>query len=244
MPEEEFDASGVFDDAYLYFFADRLEEHSDADVDLIWDLLEFEPGMRVLDLACGHGRIANRLAQRGCRVTGLDTTPVFLERARADADARGVSVEFVHGDMRDLPWPGRFDRIVNWLSAFGFFDDSDNRKVLVQAAAALAPGGRFVIETVNYPRLVQDRVTSVVTERERDLVVDRHQLDPLTGRNHINRVVVRDGHTRRVRFFNRLVTFPELRDWLGAAGFPAVDGYGEDGRPLTVEHRRMIAVAH
>ena len=36
--------------------------------------------------------------------------------------------------------------------------------------------------------------------------------------------------------------FPELRDWLRAAGFAAVAGCGEDGQPLTAENRRMIVV--
>jgi 2-polyprenyl-3-methyl-5-hydroxy-6-metoxy-1,4-benzoquinol methylase len=53
--------------------------------------------MEVLDLACGHGRIANRLTQRGARVTGLDATPLFLEQARRDAAARGVEVDYVSG---------------------------------------------------------------------------------------------------------------------------------------------------
>ena len=69
-------------------------------------LLDLEPGMEVLDLACGHGRIANRLTQRGARVTGLDATPLFLEHARRDAAERGVEVDYVAGDMRSLPWPG------------------------------------------------------------------------------------------------------------------------------------------
>ncbi|HYT26287.1 MAG TPA: class I SAM-dependent methyltransferase, partial [Actinomycetota bacterium] len=43
------------------------------------------PGMDVLDVACGHGRIANRLAEHGCPMTGLDATPAFLDRARRDA---------------------------------------------------------------------------------------------------------------------------------------------------------------
>jgi 2-polyprenyl-3-methyl-5-hydroxy-6-metoxy-1,4-benzoquinol methylase len=49
--------------------------------------------MEVLGLACGHGRIANRLAARGCRVTGLDATPLFLDLACRDATDRGVAVE-------------------------------------------------------------------------------------------------------------------------------------------------------
>jgi 2-polyprenyl-3-methyl-5-hydroxy-6-metoxy-1,4-benzoquinol methylase len=55
--------------------------------DLVWRLLDLEPGIKVLDLACGHGLMANALATRGCQVTGLDSSPVFLEGARGDAAA-------------------------------------------------------------------------------------------------------------------------------------------------------------
>ncbi|HEX6472348.1 MAG TPA: methyltransferase domain-containing protein, partial [Streptosporangiaceae bacterium] len=128
MTDRVFDVEGVFGDDYLRFYAEQLEERADADADLIWRLLDLEPGMEVLDLACGHGRIANRLAARGCRLTGLDATPHFLELARADAADRGVAVSYIDGDMRSLPWEdGRFDRVINWFTAFGYFEDAGNR---------------------------------------------------------------------------------------------------------------------
>jgi 2-polyprenyl-3-methyl-5-hydroxy-6-metoxy-1,4-benzoquinol methylase len=94
--DSAFDTEGLFDDDYLYFYATRDPggELSDAETDLIWHLLDLEAGMAVLDLACGHGRIANRLAARGAEVAGLDVTPRFLELAREDAAARGVEVEW------------------------------------------------------------------------------------------------------------------------------------------------------
>jgi cyclopropane fatty-acyl-phospholipid synthase-like methyltransferase len=56
----------VFDpDDYLYFYSLRLTpERNDQDAERVWRLLDLAPGMTVLDLACGHGRIANRLAER------------------------------------------------------------------------------------------------------------------------------------------------------------------------------------
>jgi SAM-dependent methyltransferase len=243
MSVPEFDAQGVFDDDYLYFFADGLAERSDAETDLIWRLLDLQPSMEVLDLACGHGRIANRLAERGCNVTELDATPLFLQRARADADALGVTVDYVHADMRDLPWRDRFDRIVNWFTAFGYFDDAASKQVLAQAASALKPDGRLAIELNNYPLLMRGYLPSVVHERNGDLVVDQHRLDPLAGHSIVTRTVIRGGTTRQTRFFTRLFTFPELRDWLLSAGFRTACGYGEDGNPLTAEHRRLITVA-
>ena len=95
-----FDREAAFDEDYLYFYADLLTpDRTEAEVELVWKLLALESGLELLDLACGHGRIANPLAERGVRVTGLDATPLFLELARADAAERGVEVEYVEGGL-------------------------------------------------------------------------------------------------------------------------------------------------
>jgi cyclopropane fatty-acyl-phospholipid synthase-like methyltransferase len=52
-----FEFSEVFDEDYLYFYAPHLEAVSDAHAETVWRLLDLEPGMEVLDLACGHGRM-------------------------------------------------------------------------------------------------------------------------------------------------------------------------------------------
>ncbi|GAA2833368.1 SAM-dependent methyltransferase [Nonomuraea rubra] len=243
MSEPTFDAENLFDDDYLYFFADHLDARSDAEADLVWRLLDLRPGMDVLDLACGHGRISNRIAQRGCRVTGLDSSRVFLERARQDAEALGVAVDYVHGDMRRLPWTGRFDRVVSWFTAFGYFSDCDNQRVLAQAAATLRPGGKIAIDLNNYAAVARTYQRSTVVERDGDLVVDRHHLDLLTSRNIVDRTIIRDGRTRKVPFFARMFTFTELRGWMLAAGFTTVQAVGADGAELTIDSRRMIVVA-
>jgi SAM-dependent methyltransferase len=255
-----FDAAGMYDEDYLHFFAapqgvSEVATHGPTTpgvgssgeevAELIWQLLDLRPGISVLDLACGHGDLANRLAARGCRVTGLDSSAVFLDRARTDAAAGGVSVEYVAGDMRHLPWTGCFDRVINWSTAFGYFDDDTNRAVLAQIVRALRPGGRLAMELDNLTAFLASHVPSrVVAAREGgDMLVDRYHLDALTGRFEAERTIVRGGRTRRVTFVKRLFGFPELRDWLLAAGFATVTGYGEDGRPLTADHRRMITVA-
>jgi hypothetical protein len=74
------------------------------------------------------------------------------------------------------------------------------------------------------------------------MLVDRHHLDPLTGRFEVERTVVRDGRARRLTFVKRLFAFPELRDWCTAAGFTDVTGYGEDGQPLSIDHNRMVVI--
>jgi len=255
-----FDAAAMYDEDYLHFFAaprgasefaahgpavPGADSPGEAVADLVWRLLDLRQDMSVLDLACGHGALANRLAARGCRVTGLDSSPVFLDRARADAAAAGVDVEYVTGDMRDLPWTGRFDRVINWSTAFGYFDDATNRAVLAGIARALRPGGRLAMDLDNLMRFLTSYAPSrvVAVRDDGDMLVDRYHLDALTGRFEAERTVIRGGRARQVRFLKRLFGFPELRDWLLASGFVSVAGHGEDGQPLTADHKRMIVVA-
>lgn len=244
MSEPTLNPGEVFNEDYLYFYEPQLSEASDAQVEVIWRVLELEPGMEVLDLASGHGRIANRLAERGTRVTGLDATSLFLEQARLDAAARRVDVEYVEGDMRELPWEeGRFDRVISWFTSFGYFDDEGNRRVLREAYRVLRPGGALLIESNNLAELLGRWLPSVVVERDGDLSIDRSLFDPTTGRATTNRVLMRGGRTRRFSFSVRMFVAVELRDWLLDAGFVDVNFYDGEGRQLTAQGRRMITIA-
>ncbi|MEV6841989.1 methyltransferase domain-containing protein [Actinoplanes sp. NPDC051411] len=257
MTADLFDATAMYEEDYLHFFASlqggppthgpvvgTAYPGASAAADLVWRLLDLRPGAEVLDLCCGHGALANELAARGCRVTGLDSSEVFLARARADA---GTEVEYVPGDMRRLPsdWTGRFDRIVNWTTAFGYFDDDVNRGVLAEIARVLRPGGRVAIDLDNLPKFLASYTPSRITAAlpNGDMLVDRNHFDPLTARFEVERTVLRDGRARKLTFVKRLFGFPELRDWLTAAGFTDVSAHGEDGEPLTIAHNRMVVTA-
>lgn len=234
----------VFGEDYLYFYdAVLTDEVSDAQAERIWRLLELAAGVEVLDVPCGHGRIANRLAARGARVTGIDADPLFLERARADAEARGVDVEYVQGDMRTLAWERRFDVVLNWFTSFGYFDDAANRAWLREARKALRPGGRLALELWNRDAFARNWLPVTMSERDGDLQVERHHLDLLSGRAETDRFIVRGGRVRAVHFSVRFFTFTELRDWLLDAGFSSVAVSGHEGEPLDLQVRRMVVVA-
>lgn len=80
--------------------------------------LPLQPGMRMLDVACGAGQIAIPAARMGVRVTGIDLAPNLVEQAQQRAQAAGVRVEFEQGDAEALPYPdGAFDIVVSLIGA-------------------------------------------------------------------------------------------------------------------------------
>lgn len=242
--DEEWPIADLFDEDYLHFYAPRLaDEISDVEVATVWQLLGLGERSRVLDLACGHGRIANRLAGRGAHVTGLDATPIFLEQARLDAQQRGVTVDYVEGDMRSIPWSDKFDAVVSWFTAYGYFDDVQNRNVLTGVHRALRPGGRFLVELNHKDGLLPNWVPSTVEQAGDRIMIDERVFDPATGRSNSRRTIIRDGAVRHSSFFVRMFSFTELRDWLLQAGFASVVGFAGDGSTLTAASRRMILIA-
>ncbi len=132
-----------------------IEQWDDDLVELILHVLELKPGDRVLDLACGSGEHARRLAKRGMEVVGVDIAPslvaYFQERA-AEQDI--TTARFVQGDMRELDYVAEFDAVLLLSGSFGFFDDATNDDVLARIARALRPGGRVLIDVFDPAQMV------------------------------------------------------------------------------------------
>jgi SAM-dependent methyltransferase len=145
--------------------------------------------------------------------------------------------------MRALPWNERFDAVINWYTAFGYFDDAGNRAVLDSVYRALAPGGRFILDMPNRDMVLRAYQRAAVVEREGNFQIDQSRYDIETGRNHVSRTILRDGRIRRMNFFVRLFTYPELSTWLRQAGFGATAGYDQDGEALALDSQRMLVVA-
>jgi len=114
--------------------------------------------------------------------------------------------------------------------------------VLAEAQRALRPGGLLAVEMNHRDNLLGRYLDEVVTERGEDRMIDRHRFDVETSRSHDERTIIRDGKKRTFAFSVRMLTAAELRDWMLAAGFREAHAYGEDGEPLTLEHRRMTLV--
>lgn len=98
---------------------------------------------RALDVACGEGRNAVWLAERGWRVTGVDFADVALAKAAELAAARGVEIEWLLGDVLELsPEPRSFDLVV---VLYLQLPPEELEVALRRAADAVARGGTLLV---------------------------------------------------------------------------------------------------
>lgn len=243
---ELFDLEQVFEvDDYLYFYSESLtEERSEAETQALIELLALQPGMRVLDLACGFGRHTNRLAQFGCKMTGVDLSGGFLEIARQDAQRRGMQVEYRQGDMRTIEDQEAFDRVLILFTAFGYFDDQGNAQVIANAARALRPGGLLCFDSPNRDTIARNFLPYYVIEKEGSLMIDRNSFDSERGLQINRRIVIRDGVRRDLPFAVRLYNLQETLALLSGAGLVLERAAGSwSGDPISFDSRRLIIVA-
>jgi SAM-dependent methyltransferase len=85
-----------------------------------------EPGMEVLDVACGAGNATIPAARAGARVTGVDFSPELLAIARERAADALVEVDWVEADVQEMPFAdAAFDRVI---STFGHMFAPDHER--------------------------------------------------------------------------------------------------------------------
>jgi ubiquinone/menaquinone biosynthesis C-methylase UbiE len=122
-----------------------------------------QDGARVLEVGCGPGHLAVRLArQHGLDVTGVDLDPVMIERARANAGrtnpGSGLLPTFRVGDVASLPFDaGSFDLVVSTLSMHHW---ADPKAGLAEIGRVLRPDARALIWDFRSRPLVQRANTS------------------------------------------------------------------------------------
>lgn len=220
------------------------------------DFLERELGAdrakRILDIACGTGRHAIELARRGYRVTGFDLSEGQLHRAREKATAAGVEVEFLRRDATEPHFREEFEAALMLCEgAFPLMEtDEKNHAILRHAAAALRPGGKLIMTTLNALFPLFHSVKDFLNAVESATAAGELTFDLMTFREHAELTFTDDaGQSSTIKTNERYYTPPELRWLLNTAGFAKVDIFGchlgqfSRDHVLTPEDFEMLVVA-
>lgn len=67
--------------------------------------LQCEEGEKILDVACGDGTLSFKLAEKGCKVYGIDISKDSIEAAKSFCEKWRMNCEFVVGNAENLPYP-------------------------------------------------------------------------------------------------------------------------------------------
>ncbi len=163
-------------------------------------------GLRVLDMGCGGGLIAEPLARLGAQVTGADASAENIAVARTHAAQMGLEIDYRHASAEALVEQGaQFDAVVI-LEIVEHVADVD--AFLRHCRALLAPGGLLVFSTLNRTA--------------------RSYLAAIIGAEYVLRWLPRGTHDWR-----KLITPAEMRQYLDTAGFAVSDITGLSFQPLT-----------
>ncbi|MFC6996451.1 SAM-dependent methyltransferase [Rufibacter roseus] len=143
-----------FDSPYYHIlYRSRDVKEAQRFMDNLIDHLHPKPHYRIMDLACGKGRFALYLNQKGYDVTGIDLSANSIAYARQFENER---LHFFVHDMRNIFEAGGFDLVLNLFTSFGYFDvDYENVVALQATVASIKYGGKLVIDFMNTERVIE-----------------------------------------------------------------------------------------
>ncbi len=237
----------IFDEDYLRTLPFLTPQATQSEALFVAEALSAEPGARLLDVGCGYGRHAMELAARGFQIIALDSSLPLLLRGADEAQRRGLGINFVHGDMRELAFDSQFDGAYCLFSTFGYFDDETNRQTIAGIARALKPGSRLVLEVLNRDYLIAGLPTRVWWEGDGCVVLEEVDFNYFNSRIVSNRsVVFDDGRQTEQEISIRSYSLHEVGQLLQAVGLKVLEVSGSmatRGRFFGIQSREVIVVA-
>lgn len=109
-------------------------------------LCKIKKGTRVLEVGCGIGLTSVYLAEKGCRVTGVDISKGMIRKAKEKAEQKKMKVEFLVADAQKLPFKNNaFDAVI-CESVMAFIPDK--KKAMKEFVRVTKPGGYVGITEV------------------------------------------------------------------------------------------------
>lgn len=126
--------------------ASRQPETLDKQVNHLTACGIFKKGDRLLDIGCGPGLIANRLAAKSIEVTGIDISRNSLDYAITQARTYGLDIQYRLLNFLDMDYTSIFDAALQSYCEIGTLSDENRDALFTKVYRALKPGGVFVFD--------------------------------------------------------------------------------------------------
>lgn len=209
MAETWWNAGGPFKPLHIMngarvgFIKDTLCEHFHRDPEAALPL----KGLRILDIGCGGGLLAEPIAQLGADVTGVDALEKNLKTAKTHAQQEGIDIDYRHGTIEQLVESGEpvFDAVLN-MEVIEHVVAPD--QFMKDCGAMVRPGGMLICSTIN--RTAKSFLFAIV------------------GAEYILRWLPKGTHQH-----NKFVKPSELAAWMRDAGLTTQPAVGMNLNPVT-----------
>lgn len=222
----------LFNDDFVRTMAKITDKQISREASFIEESLGVDKGSALLDLGCGTGLHAIELTKRGYQVVGFDLSLPMLARAADEAQDRKQKINFVQGDMRDLPFEEMFDGVYSWNTSFGYFDEEKNGQVVTKVHRALKKGGQFLLDVVNRDYIIKQSPSLAWFEGDGCICMDEMQIDFITSRMRVKRTMMMDdGRSREIEYSMRIYSLHELGKLLHEHGFRVAEVSGRMATP-------------
>lgn len=107
--------------------------------------INLETGAKILDLGCGGGHDAIYMASQGYQVTAIDISKDAIAIARERAEAAKVSVNWLIGDVLNIPLPEESFELITDRACFHHIPDAQRQRYADEIGRLLKPNGVFVV---------------------------------------------------------------------------------------------------
>ncbi len=210
---------------YHLLYSNRDEKEAASFIDKLVDYLHPSPGATMLDVACGKGRHAKYLADKGFNVTGIDLSEESIAAARK---LENDHLSFFQHDMR-LPFRiNYFDVVFNFFTSFGYFETRhENENALRTLANSLKPGGRLVLDYLNSVYVATHLVVDEVKEKDNVVFDIRREMSHGKFLKQINildkKQLLRHEYTESVSAFSRA----DFEEMFARQGMEITDVFGD-----------------
>jgi SAM-dependent methyltransferase len=241
-----FEDDQFWDSMAPMLFSEQRIMNAPPEIDGVVAMLDLRERALVLDLCCGIGRHSIEFARRGFKVTGVDLTKAYLDRARKRAEDEGLEIELVQQDMRNFCRSETFDCAVNLFTSFGYFEDpEDDRRVVENLFDSLKPGGTLLIDVLGKEVLAerfQERDWSWLGD-EGNLFLAERKLTRNWSWIENRWILLKGTERKEFSISHRLYSAVELITLLSECGFENVTSYGGlSGEPYDHAAERLIVV--
>jgi len=208
---------------YALLYPHRNDEEAHLFLSKLLVLLDLPAGVSILDLACGSGRHSHYLASKQFRVWGIDLSERHIENARKCSSENET---FLVADMRSFGLEQRFSAVLNLFTSFGYFSSvSDNEQVLAAIYTHLLPGGWFILDFLNAPKVLETLIEQE-TVRRGDVVyrINRNVRDGFVHKRiRVELLGQTDSYEERVQLFS----CAELSEMIERAGMQVCHTFGD-----------------